>query len=130
MNSILRLLCALIGVALILFGFYSLFAIDAVTEMTALTPVGVAGINEARAIYAGSFWAMGAVILHSIAAPATRAPALWAIGAIFVGFILARLLSIAMDGFDPALTPAILFETIGAVILCLGARGASQDVRG
>lgn len=59
MKMVLRLLSGLIGVALIVFGCYAMVATTIVTDMTALVPKGVAGLNEARAIYAGSFWAMG-----------------------------------------------------------------------
>ena len=129
MSAIVRILCAMTGIALVAFGFYALFAIGTVTELTALSPVGIAGNNEARAIYAGSFWAMGGLILHAMAAPAERAPVLWAVGVIFAGFVLARFVSIAMDGYDPALAPAIISEAAAAVILIVGGVRSSTTAR-
>src|SRR3546814_1047870 len=76
MNKVLGVLAGLIGVALIAFGFYAIAATTAVTDMTALMPKGVAGLNEARAIYAGSFWAMGGIILYALFAPQVRRPLL------------------------------------------------------
>src|SRR3546814_6337619 len=90
MNKVLGVLAGLIGVALIAFGFYAIAATTAVTDMTALMPKGVAGLNEARAIYAGSFWAMGGIILYALFAPQVRRPLLMAIGIIFGGFVVAR----------------------------------------
>src|SRR3546814_7426557 len=75
--------------------------------MTALMPKGVAGLNEARAIYAGSFWAMGGIILYALFAQKVRRPLLMAIGIIFGGFVVARIISIAMDGYDPMLGASI-----------------------
>src|SRR3546814_5972265 len=97
MNKVLGVLAGLIGVALIAFGFYAIAATTAVTDMTALMPKGVAGLNEARAIYAGSFWAMGGIILYALFAPQVRRPLLMAIGIIFGAFFVARILSIAID---------------------------------
>src|SRR3546814_1811403 len=88
MNKVLGVLAGLIGVALIAFGFYAIAATTAVTDMTALMPKGVAGLNEARAIYAGSFWAMGGIILYALFAPQVRRPLLMAIGIIFGGFVV------------------------------------------
>ena len=112
----------LIGLALIAFGFYALFAIGSVADMTALVPRGVAGVNEARAVYAGSFWAMGGLILYALACMPVRSPVLFAVGVIFLGFVAARCVSILMDGFDPSLAPAIISEIIVVLILLMTSR--------
>lgn len=122
MDKLLNILTGLIGVALIAFGFYALVATSAVTDMTALAPKGAAGLNEARAIYAGSFWAMGGLILYGLGMPRFRQPLLLAIGVIFGGFVVARFVSIAMDGYDPMLAAAIGSEIVAALILIAASR--------
>src|SRR3546814_18011062 len=126
MNKVLGVLAGLIGVALIAFGFYAIAATTAVTDMTALMPKGVAGLNEARAIYAGSFWAMGGIILYALFAPQVRRPLLMAIGLIFGGFVVARIISIALDGYAPMLGASIGSEVVATIIL-LAAR--SDELR-
>ena len=122
MNRVLATFAGLTGIGLIAFGFYAIAATTAVTDLTALTPQGVAGLNEARAIYAGSFWAMGALILLALARPRERHPVLLAVGVIFAGFVVARFVSIAMDGYDPVLAPAIASELVAALVLILASR--------
>ncbi len=125
MKMVLRLLSGLIGVALIVFGCYAMVATTIVTDMTALVPKGVAGLNEARAIYAGSFWAMGGLILYGLGSPRFRQPFLLSIGLIFGGFIVARIISIAMDGYDPSLGAAIGAELVATLILIAASRASS-----
>lgn len=128
MNKLLNLLSGFIGVALIVFGFYAVIATPVVTDMTALVPRGVAGFNEARAIYGGSFWAMGGLILYGLAKPLFRTPLLLGVGVIFVGFVAARFLSIAMDGYDPMLAASIGSEIVAAVILIAASRAPVSPV--
>ncbi len=122
MNKILGSLSGVIGFALIAFGIYALVATTAITDMTALQPSGVAGLNEARAIYAGSFWAMGGLILYGLATQRFRQPLLLAVGVIFVGFVAARIISIAMDGYAPILAASIGSEVVAALILIAASR--------
>ena len=124
MNKILAPLSGVIGFALIAFGVYALVATTAITDMTALEPRGVAGLNEARAIYAGSFWAMGGLILYGLATPRVRQPLLLAMGVIFAGFVVARIISIAMDGYNPILAASIGSEALAALILIAASRAA------
>ena len=122
MNKLLTLFSGAIGIALIAFGLYALVATIAVTDMTALVPKGTAGLNEARAIYAGSFWAMGGLILYGLCTPGLRQPLLLAVGVIFGGFVVARIVSIAMDGYDPMLGAAIGSEVVATLILIAASR--------
>lgn len=124
MNKILGSLSGVIGFALIAFGVYALVATTAITDMTALQPRGVAGLNEARAIYAGSFWAMGGIILYGLATPRFRQPLLFAVGVIFAGFVAARIISLAMDGYAPILAASIGSEVVVALILIAASRTA------
>lgn len=124
MNKILGSLSGVIGFALIAFGVYALVATTAITDMTALQPRGVAGLNEARAIYAGSFWAMGGIILYGLATPRFRQPLLFAVGVIFAGFVAARIISLAMDGYAPILAASIGSEVVAALILIAASRTA------
>lgn len=124
MNKILGSLSGVIGFALIAFGVYALVATTAITDMTALQPTGVAGLNEARAIYSGSFWAMGGLILYGLATPRFRQPLLLAVGMIFAGFVAARIISIAMDGYAPILAASIGSEVMAAFILIAASRAA------
>jgi hypothetical protein len=126
MNKLLNLLSGFIGVALIAFGFYAVIATPVVTGMTALVPKGVAGLNEARAIYGGSFWAMGGLILYAMIKPLFRQPLLLGIGVIFAGFVVARIVSIAMDGYDPMLAASIGSEIVAAVILIAASRAPTS----
>lgn len=124
MNKIMGSLSGVIGFALIAFGVYALVATTAITDMTALQPRGVAGLNEARAIYAGSFWAMGGIILYGLATPRFRQPLLLAVGVIFAGFVAARIISIAMDGYAPILAASVGSEVVAALILIAASRTA------
>lgn len=124
MNKILGSLSGVIGFALIAFGFYALVATTAITDMTALQTTGVAGLNEARAIYAGSFWAMGGLIVYGLATPRFRQPLLLCVGVIFAGFVVARIISIAMDGYDPILAASVGSEVAAAIILIAASRAA------
>lgn len=124
MSKILGALSGVIGFALIAFGIYALVATTAITDMTALDPRGVAGLNEARAIYAGSFWAMGGLILYGLGTPRFRQPLFLAVGVIFAGFVVARIISIAMDGYAPILSASIGSEVVAALILIVASRTA------
>lgn len=126
MNKLLGLLSGLIAVGLIAFGFYALVATTVVTGMTGLVPDGIAGLNEARAIYAGSFWAMGGLILYALATPGARQSLLMGVGVVFAGFVAGRIASIAMDGYDPKLTGAIVSEVTAAVILIAASRASGE----
>lgn len=125
MSRILVLVSGLIGAALIAFGVYGLVATATFMKMTGLVPAGVAGLNEARAIYCGLFWAMGALIFQALVVPRVRQPVLFAMGVLFAGFLAGRIASIAMDGYDPALTPAIVFELVAAIVLLVTSRMAA-----
>ncbi len=125
MNKVLGGLSGLIGIALIAFGFYAVYATTTVTTMTGLAPQGIAGMNEARSIYAGSFWAMGALILYALANVRVRQPVLMTVGVIFAGFVVGRIVSIAMDGYDSMLTASIISEVVAAVILIACARASA-----
>src|SRR3546814_12497651 len=103
MNKVLGVLAGLIGVALIAFGFYAIAATIAATDMTALMPKGVAGLNEARAIYAGSFWAVGGIILYALFAPQVRRPLLIEIGILLCGLVVSRINSLALACYAPML---------------------------
>lgn len=121
-QKITHILVGLIGVALVAFGLYALFAIHEVVTLTGLQPEGMAGLSEARAIYAGLFVALGAILLQGLWSPAVR-PAFWmAGGIIFGGFVVARLLSILMDGYDPQLN-ALASEILVTIILLVAGMG-------
>ena len=126
MNKLLSLLSGLIAVGLIAFGFYALVATTVVTGMTGLVPDGIAGLNEARAIYAGSFWAMGGLVLYALATPGSRQPLLMGVGVVFAGFVAGRIASIAMDGYDARLTGAIGAEVVSAIILIAASRASGS----
>jgi hypothetical protein len=127
MNKLLGVLSGLIGIALIAFGFYAAYATTAVTTMTGLAPIGVAGMNEARSIYAGSFWAMGALIVYGLTDARIRQGVLMAVGVIFAGFVMGRIVSIAMDGYDPMLTAPIISELFGAIVLLCASRTSASS---
>lgn len=122
MKAMLYLLSGLIGFGLIGFGCYALVATSSVTGMVALEPKGIAGLNEARAVYSGSFWAMGGLILYALRTPSSRPSLLLAVGILFGGFVAARCVSIGIDGYDPTLTPALVSEIIATVILLAASR--------
>lgn len=117
MNRIADILSGIIGVALIAFGFYAVANTGAIAAMTGLDPVGVLGQNESRAIYGGSFWAMGGLILFALTSARFKAPLLLAIGLLFIGFIAGRLVSITIDGYEPAVAQAIESELVAAAVL-------------
>ncbi|HQS69331.1 MAG: DUF4345 family protein [Novosphingobium sp.] len=126
MNKLLVGFSGLIGISLIAFGFYAIYATTTVTAMTGLAPQGVAGLNEARSIYAGSFWAMGGLILYALANARVRQTVLMAVGVIFAGFVAGRIVSIAMDGYDPLLTASIVSEVVAAIILIAASRAPAH----
>lgn len=126
MNKLLVGFSGLIGISLIAFGFYAIYATTTVTAMTGLAPQGVAGLNEARSIYAGSFWAMGGLILYALANARVRQTMLMAVGVIFAGFVAGRIVSIAMDGYDPLLTASIVSEVVAAIILIAASRAPAH----
>ncbi|MDT0509682.1 DUF4345 family protein [Novosphingobium sp. MMS21-SN21R] len=125
MSKLLGGLSGLIGIALIAFGVYAIYATTTVTTMTGLAPQGVAGMNEARSIYAGSFWAMGALILYALTNARARQPVLMAVGVVFAGFVAGRIVSIVIDGYDPLLTASIVSEVVAAIILLAASRAPS-----
>jgi len=121
MEKLLNGLVALLAVALMGFGLYSVVAVDALGPMTGLSPEGALGFSEMRAIY-GSFLIQGLLMFWALARPPVRAPMLMVLGVTWVGYIAMRLLSIALDGFDPAMTPALASEAVVAVVLIAAAR--------
>ena len=120
MEKLLNGLVALLAVALMGFGLYSVVAVDALGPMTGLRPDGALGISEMRAIY-GSFLIQGLLMIWALARPRVRAPVLMVLGLTWAGYIAMRLLSLALDGFDPAMTAALASEAVVAVVLIAAA---------
>jgi len=120
MEKLLNGLVALLAVALMAFGVYSLAAVDALGPMTGLSPEGALGLSEMRAIY-GSFLIQGLLMFWALARPAVRAPVLMVLGITWAGYIAMRLLSIAMDGFAPAMTPGLASEAVVEVVVIAAA---------
>lgn len=129
MERIMNALVALLGLALIGFGLYSIFAVQALEPMVGLTAEGVMGNSEMRAIY-GGFLVQGLLLIYALVTPGVRAPVLMVIGLIWAGYILMRLVSIAFDGFAPALTAALASEAVVVVILLSAAAMARRPVAG
>lgn len=129
MTKLTNAVCGLIGAALIAFGVYAVADTTAITAMTGLAPQGVGGLNEARAIYAGSFWAMGGLILYALTDPRIRQGVLLAVGVVFAGFLAGRIVSIAIDGYDPMLAAPIVSEIVVAVVLLGASRMAAAQSR-
>lgn len=121
MNKVVTGLCGIIGVAMIGFGIFGFFSPHATMQMAGITAPGIQGMSEARAIYGGMFLPMGAIVLCGLFST-HRAPLLLSVGLTFVGVIAARLVSIAIDGYDPALNQAIISEVVLTAIILLGVR--------
>src|SRR3546814_7602143 len=60
---------------------------------------------------------MGGIILYALFAQQVRRRLLMAIGIIFGGFVVARIISIAMDGYDPMLGASIGSDVVATIIL-------------
>lgn len=121
-------LSAIMGVLLIGVGVYALVALDQFMSMTGFTMNGVLGHNEARAIYVGSMIAMGSLTLYAVQDAAARSGILLSVGVTFVGFVAGRVVSMIMDGYDPAVVPAIAFEIVTAVVLLTAALSRKRPV--
>src|SRR3546814_12576770 len=65
---------------------------------------------------------MGGIILYALFAPQVRRPLLMAIGIIFGGFVVARIISIAMDGYAPMLGASLGSEVVAPIILLAAAQ--------
>lgn len=130
MNKLLTFLCGIIGLAMIAFGIYAVFEGAAIGILTALEPRGAAGLSEARAFYSGSFSAMGGLVLYALAKPRVRQPLLMAIGVIWAGYAISRVISFVMDGYFPLFSTSIGSEIVVTIILLAASRApvtASSD---
>lgn len=117
MRLLLDGLCWLLAALLLAFGLYALFSIEQIMPITGLTITGPTGHSEGRAIYGGAFIAQAILIALALRRPALRAGILIALGGSYAGFVGARLVSIGLDGFDPALSASIISEVVAAAIL-------------
>lgn len=127
MEKTMNALVALLAVALIGFGLYSIVSVDALGAMTGLSAEGAMGLSEMRAIY-GGFVIQGLLLIYALINRSVRTPILMVIGIMWAGYIVMRLVSIALDGFAPAMTPALASEAVVAVILIVAARLARKPV--
>jgi hypothetical protein len=120
------------GVMLIGFGIYALVALEQFMSMTGFTMNGVLGHSEARAIYLGSMIAMGALTLYAVqdaaARSGMRSGILLSVGITFLGFVVGRIVSMIMDGYDPAVVPAIAFEFVTTIVLLTAAFSRKRSV--
>jgi hypothetical protein len=129
-------LSAIMGVLLIGFGIYAVVALDQFMGMTGFTMNGVLGHSEARAIYTGSMIAMGGLTLYAVQDATARSGILLAVGVTFLGFVAGRILSMMLDGYDPGVIPAIVFELVTTIVLLTAALsrkravGTATDTRG
>src|SRR5690606_12311355 len=119
---------ALLALALMGFGIYSIVSVGALGAMTGLTPEGAMGLSEMRAIY-GGFLIQGLLLLYALLNHNVRSTILMVIGITWAGYIAMRLVSIALDGFAPAMTAALGSEAVVAVVLIVAARLARKPVR-
>src|SRR5690554_6152200 len=103
MEKAINALVALLAVALMGFGLYSIVSVDALGAMTGLSAEGAMGMSEIRAIY-GGFLIQGLLLIYALMNRSIRTPILMVIGIIWAGYIVMRLVSVALDGFDPAMT--------------------------
>jgi hypothetical protein len=116
MIKILNTLVGLIAVALIAFGFYSVFSVNELTGITGLRPEGALGYSEMRAIY-GAFILQGAMMLYGLYNPRLRAPILMIFGLVWAWYVIMRVVSIGFEGYVSALSSAFISETIVALLL-------------
>ena len=127
MRLILDGLCWILAALLLAFGAYALLSIEHVMLITGLTITGPTGHSEGRAIYGGAFIAQALLVALALRRPMLRAGILIALGGSYAGFVGARIVSIALDGFDPALIASIVSEVVAAAIM-LSAAATSRPV--
>lgn len=127
MEKVMNALVALLAVALMGFGIYSVVSVGELGAMTGLSTEGAMGLSEMRAIY-GAFLIQGLFLIYALMNRSVRATILMVIGITWAGYIAMRVISIALDGFDPAMTAAMGSEAVVAVILIAAARLASKPV--
>lgn len=127
MEKTLNALIALLAVTLMGFGIYSVVSVAELTAMTGLSAEDAMGLSEMRALY-GGFMVQGLLLIYALINRSVRAPILMVIGIVWPGYIALRLVSIALDGFAPAMKVPLASEAVVAVILIAAARLARQPV--
>ncbi|MEM7322681.1 MAG: DUF4345 family protein [Actinomycetota bacterium] len=118
MNTILQIIIGILAVPLTALGVRSMFLPTNMGDAVGLTPDGIPGLSEIRSVLGGLFFASASMIVVGLVTDETT----WflAVAIVMAAAAIGRLVSIAVDGFIPAVVPPLLIEVVIAAVMVIG----------
>ena len=129
MNKGIQILIGLLSVPLLVLGLKTMVDPTSMIEKWGMDPQGLTGLNSLRSMFPGILVGSGLMMLMGIWKKNTT----WFLAtALLMGVVaFGRILSFAVDGFDPASVPPTVVELLDLAVLVLadrrlGDRNANQ----
>ena len=110
MDLAMQIIVGVFGVAFAALGVRSMFMPKNMGEDRGLSPTGIAGLREIRAVFGGFFLACVTMLVLGLATGET----LWflAVAILMGAVVIGRLVGIVADGFDKAVLPNLVAEIV------------------
>lgn len=102
-------------VALLLFGLVGLFALELIAGQLGLSTLAINGSSELRGLLGGGFIAYALIILFALRSPRLGPGLLISMILLMAGIVVGRIVSLALDGFDPKALGAGVIELLIAL---------------
>lgn len=128
MKIVVRVLVWLLAAANLAWGAAALLFSSWAAGVLALTPQEAHASGEIRAVFGGLVFVMGALMVAALVRP-ERVAWLTALAYLFVGLVVGRVISLALDGPGTYTLVAICGEGLGALLLFLEARNRRAELR-
>jgi len=115
MTTVARLFLYFQVMTLLLFGLTGLFALDLISGQLGLAALAINGSSELRGLLGGGFIAFALIILFGLRSPQRGTGFLISMILLMAGIVLGRIVSLALDGFDPKALGAGVIELLIAL---------------
>jgi hypothetical protein len=129
MDKGIKIFIGLLSILLIVLGMKTMFDPTSMIERFGMDPLGLTGLNSLRSMFPGMLIGSGLMMQLGFWKKNTT----WYLAAALLMGVVAfgRILSFAVDGFDPASVPPTVLELLALVVLMvadkkLGGQTASQ----
>lgn len=129
MNKGLKIFIGLLSIPLFVLGLKTMFNPTSMIEKWGMDPLGLTGLNSLRSMFPGIL--VGSALMMQLGI--WRNNTTWFLAAALLMAVVAfgRILSFAVDGFDPASVPPTVVELVLLAVLVLAHKKlASEDSPG
>ena len=130
MNKGIKIFIGLLSIPLFVLGLKTMFDPTSMIEKWGMDPLGLTGLNSLRSMFPGILVGGGLMMQMGIWKKNTT----WFLAAALLMGVVAfgRILSFAIDGFDPASVPPTVVELLALAVLVfadkkLGGQNVSQS---